>query len=134
MHDYRCRIDKVIDGDTVDVWIDLGFDVHLRKRVRLYGIDTPETRTRDAREKRFGLMARDRVRALLPAGSTPTYVSLQADGKYGRALGDFIIRGNKRTVVETLIHESLGVPYHGESRDVLKAKHEANFASFERSE
>ena len=58
MYEYRCRIDRVVDGDTVDVDIDLGFGVWLREeRVRMYGIDTPESRTRDLVEKRYGLAA-----------------------------------------------------------------------------
>ena len=59
MYEYRCRIDRVVDGDTVDVDIDLGFGVWLREeRVRMYGIDTPESRTRDLVEKRYGLAAK----------------------------------------------------------------------------
>ena len=62
MYEYRCKIVKIIDGDTVDVDIDLGFGVWLHKeRIRLYGIDTPESRTRDLEEKKYGLMAKELV-------------------------------------------------------------------------
>ena len=70
MYEYKCRIDRVIDGDTVDVDIDLGFGVWLRKeRVRMYGIDTPESRTRDLEEKKYGLAAKAFVLAFLPVDS-----------------------------------------------------------------
>ena len=70
MYEYRCKIVKVIDGDTVDVDIDLGFGVWLHKeRVRLYGIDTPESRTRDLEEKKYGLMDKKLVLTLMPIGS-----------------------------------------------------------------
>ena len=70
MYEYKCRIDRVIDGDTVDVDIDLGFGVWLLKeRVRMYGIDTPESRTRDLEEKKYGLAAKAFVLAFLPVDS-----------------------------------------------------------------
>ena len=73
MYEYSCTIDRVVDGDTVDVDIDLGFGVWLRKeRVRMYGIDTPESRTRDLVEKKYGLAAKDFVLSFLPVGSTQT--------------------------------------------------------------
>ena len=59
MHEYRCKIIKIVDGDTVDVDIDLGFDIWMKnERIRLLGIDTPESRTRDLEEKKFGLLAK----------------------------------------------------------------------------
>ncbi len=71
MYAYRCIVVKVIDGDTVDVDIDLGFGVWMKKqRIRLFGIDTPESRTRDLEEKKYGLMAKEMVLAHLPIGST----------------------------------------------------------------
>ena len=70
MHQYRCQILRVVDGDTVDIDIDLGFGVWMRKqRVRLYGVDTPESRTRDLEEKKFGMMAKKYVKGHLPVGS-----------------------------------------------------------------
>ena len=76
MYEYRCKIVKVIDGDTVDVDIDLGFGVWLHKeRVRLYGIDTPESRTRDLEEKKYGMMAKKLVLALMPIGSMQTLIT-----------------------------------------------------------
>ena len=90
---YRCRILRVIDGDTVDIDIDLGFGVWMhRERVRLYGIDTPESRTRDLEEKKFGLLAKAYVRDHLPVGSIQTLVTIKdGNGKFGRILGKFKI-------------------------------------------
>lgn len=85
LHNYRCTLVRVIDGDTIDVDIDLGFDVWLHKqRVRLYGIDTPESRTRNKAEKVLGLKAKDFLIKL--CGQELTLVSL-GKGKYGRILG-----------------------------------------------
>ena len=71
MYEYTCKVVKVIDGDTADVDIDLGFGVWMKKqRVRFYGVDTPESRTRDLEEKKYGLMAKEMVLAHLPIGST----------------------------------------------------------------
>ncbi len=82
---YNCTLDRVIDGDTIDVNIDLGFDVILSKqRVRLAGIDTPESRTRNLAEKALGLKAKDRLIEL--CGEKLQLLSL-GSGKYGRILG-----------------------------------------------
>jgi micrococcal nuclease len=82
---YNCTLDRVIDGDTIDVNIDLGFDVILSKqRVRLAGIDTPESRTRNLAEKALGLKAKDRLKEL--CGDKLQLLSL-GSGKYGRILG-----------------------------------------------
>ena len=73
MYEYKCKIVKIVDGDTVDVDIDLGFGLWIHKeRIRLHGIDTPESRTRDLEEKKLGLAAKDRVKELCPVGSTVT--------------------------------------------------------------
>ena len=93
MHEYRCKIVKVIDGDTVDVDIDLGFGIWMKKeRIRLYGIDTPESRTRDKEEKKYGLKSKDAVLSYLPVDSIQT-LRTQKDktGKFGRILGSFVI-------------------------------------------
>ena len=91
MFEYNCTIVKIVDGDTVDVDIDLGFGVWLKKqRIRLYGIDTPESRTRDLEEKKYGLVAKEFVMYHLPLGSTRTLTTVQdKTGKYGRILGKF---------------------------------------------
>ena len=95
MYEYRVEVLKVIDGDTVDVDIDLGFGVWLKnERVRLYGIDTPESRTRDLEEKKFGLAAKERLKKLLKDDVyLRTMVGRGGEdmkGKFGRILGDFV--------------------------------------------
>lgn len=131
MYQYRCKILKVIDGDTVDVDIDLGFGICLTdERVRIMGIDTPESRTRDLTEKAFGLASKNRLKELLPEDSyqvLKTEVSKNGEdmkGKFGRILGDFLI-GEKR-VTEYLIEEGHAVPYHGQSKDDVQEQHLIN--------
>ena len=76
MYEYRCKILRVVDGDTVDVDIDLGFGVWMHKeRIRLHGIDTPESRTRDLEEKKYGLIAKQKIKDFMPVGSTQTLVT-----------------------------------------------------------
>ena len=91
MFEYSCTIVRVVDGDTVDVDIDLGFGMWMKKqRIRFYGIDTPESRTRDLEEKKYGLIAKAFVEASLPVGSTRTLTTVKdKTGKYGRILGKF---------------------------------------------
>jgi len=86
MYIYSAKLDRVVDGDTIDVVIDLGFDVFIKKRVRLVGIDTPECRTRDLEEKARGLAAKDRVKAILKENIKFVLESTEL-GKYGRVLG-----------------------------------------------
>ena len=134
MYEYQCIIERVVDGDTVDVRVDAGFDIWTRQRVRLLGIDTPESRTRDLREKKFGNLATARVKELLPWGSTQRImITKQERGKYGRYLADFeFIRDVMGAMLPnslcvTLVVERLAVPYHGEAKDDIRAAHEANW-------
>ena len=105
MYEYNCKIDRVVDGDTVDVDIDLGFDVWmLKQRIRLYGVDTPESRTRDAEEKVFGNLAKNFVQVRLPVGSNQVLrTKLDGKGKFGRILGEFVIG---ETTLNSLLIES----------------------------
>lgn len=131
MYQYRCKILKVVDGDTVDVDIDLGFGMWMHKeRVRMMGIDTPESRTSDKVEKQFGLASKNRLQELLPLGSSQVLKTEidrngeDAKGKFGRILGDFLIEEKRAT--EILIEEGHAVPYHGQSKDDVHAQHMAN--------
>jgi len=129
MYEYKCKIVKVIDGDTVDVDIDLGFGVWLNdERVRIMGIDTPESRTRDAVEKKFGLAAKKRLKELLgPTAILKTQVSKSGEdlkGKFGRILGDFVV--GDRTVTEILIEEGHAVAYFGGSKEEIQEQHMRN--------
>lgn len=131
MYEYKCKILRVVDGDTVDVDIDLGFGVWLRKeRVRMMGIDTPESRTRDKEEKKFGLAAKDFVKSKMPVGSMQvlkTEIDKSGDdkkGKFGRILGDFLIEEDRLT--DIMVSEGHAVAYFGGSKEEIQIKHMAN--------
>lgn len=129
MNEYNVKVLKVVDGDTVDVDIELGFGVWLTdERVRIMGIDTPESRTSDKVEKVFGLAAKARLKELL---ADEAILITQDDkhgedmkGKFGRVLGDFRVGG--RTATEILIEEGHAVAYHGQSKDDVQEAHLAN--------
>ena len=130
MYEYRCKVTRVVDGDTVDVDIDLGFGVWLHKeRVRIYGIDTPESRTRYKEEKKYGLMAKDFVKQFVKGTNiilrTQKY---DAKGKFGRILGDIIVDGT--SLSDTMIKEHHAVPYYGQSKDEVQESHLANRTHF----
>ena len=130
MHEYKVKIIKVVDGDTVDVDIDLGFGIWLKKeRVRMMGIDTPESRTSDKVEKVFGLAAKNRLISLLGAEAIlQTQVSKKGEdmkGKFGRILGNFTsIDGEKCAAV--LVREGHAVYYTGGSKEETQAQHLEN--------
>ena len=90
MYTYEIKLDRVIDGDTIDAMIDLGFDISIKKRIRFMGINTPESRTRDLEEKARGLAAKDRVKCLLEGCKKIQLIS-HGVGKYGRCLGELHI-------------------------------------------
>ena len=126
LYEYRVKILRVVDGDTVDVDIDLGFGIWMHKeRIRLWGIDTPESRTSDPVEKVFGNYAKQYVKDQMPIGSMQT-MRTQKDkaGKYGRILGEFIIEGKR--LHETMVDKHIGVSYNGQSKDDVEAAHLAN--------
>ena len=129
MHEYKVKIIKVVDGDTVDVDIDLGFGIWLKKeRVRIMGIDTPESRTSDKVEKVFGLAAKDRLISLLGAEAilqTQVHKGEDMKGKFGRILGNFTsINGEKCAAV--LMREGHAVAYTGGNKDANQMKHLEN--------
>ena len=132
MYEYNCKIVRVVDGDTVDVDIDLGFGIWKKKeRIRLYGIDTPESRTSDKEEKIYGNYAKQVVQNWLPVGTTQT-LATQKDGagKYGRILGQFIVydinRGENMILNEWMVENYIGVKYHGQSKQDVEAEHLEN--------
>ena len=130
MYEYRVKILKVVDGDTVDVDIDLGFGVVLSdERVRIMGIDTPESRTRDKVEKKFGLASKARLKSLLgKTGILKTQINKKGEdmkGKFGRILGDFVVEDN-RMVTDILVEEGHAVAYFGGSKEEIQLKHLAN--------
>jgi micrococcal nuclease len=130
MYEYRIEIVRVIDGDTVDVNVDLGFGVWLKKeRVRLFGIDTPESRTRDKAEKVYGLKAKEYLKAALKKGQPVLRTHKDKTGKFGRILGELLYIDNEGTIFninQLLISEHHAVAYHGQSKDDIAAQHLVN--------
>lgn len=123
---YRGKLERVVDGDTIDALIDVGFDIWIKKRIRFSGIDTWESRTRDLEEKKKGLAAKDRVIDLLTkVSSKPGLFRIKSEGvgKYGRVLGQIYIMdkdGNQWDINETLINEGQAYTYHGGKKKAFK--------------
>ena len=132
MFEYKCKIIKVVDGDTADVDIDLGFGVWLKKqRIRFYGIDTPESRTRDLEEKKYGLAAKAFVKEYLLLGSTQTLITVKDGvGKYGRILGQFKVYNHEKDtwviLNNLMVEKHHAVVYHGQSKEDIAEGHLAN--------
>jgi micrococcal nuclease len=130
MYEYRCNVVKIIDGDTVDVDIDLGFGVWMRKqRIRMYGIDTPESRTRDLEEKKYGLAAKDFLTGLLDdEGGIVLKTHKDGKGKFGRILGELWRTTNHadQSINDYMIEKHHAVRYMGQSKDAIEEAHIAN--------
>ena len=129
-NEYDVKVVKVVDGDTVDVDINLGFGVWLSdERVRIMGIDTPESRTSDKVEDLFGEAAKARLKSLMEKDArlitTENKHGEDMKGKFGRILGDFRT-ADGRTVTEILIEEGHAVAYFGGSKEEITAKHMVN--------
>ena len=124
---YKGKLERVVDGDTIDALIDVGFDVWLKKRIRYKGIDTWESRTRNLEEKKLGLAAKARNKELLEqVSSKPGYFRLKSYGvgKYGRVLADLFImdsNGVQININETLIQEGHAYTYEGGKKKVFSA-------------
>ena len=122
---YRAKLDRGVDGDTVDALIDVGFDIWFKKRIRFKGVDTWESRTRNLEEKKKGLAAKARTKELLEeVSSKPGYFRLKSYGlgKYGRVLGEiFILDKNKNTICinNQLISEGHAYIYDGGKKKVF---------------
>jgi micrococcal nuclease len=129
MYQYKCKIIKVLDGDTVDIDLDLGFKIILaNQRVRMAGVDTPESRTTIAEEKVRGLLSKKKLAEKLPIGSWQIIETQKPDSnddKFGRILGVFVLEDGTR-VNDWLIQNNYAVPYKGENKDLTQAEHQAN--------
>lgn len=129
MYQYKCKIVKVIDGDTVDIDIDLGFNVILsNQRVRLNGLDAPESRTTNPEEKPRGLLSKKKVEEKLAVGDwvkINTTKSDNNDDKFGRTLGEFIL-DDGTNVNNWLIEHNYAVAYSGQNKDLVQEAHQAN--------
>jgi micrococcal nuclease len=122
---YRGKLERVVDGDTIDALIDVGFDIWVKKRIRYKGIDTWESRTRNLDEKKKGLAAKARNKELLEkVSSKPGYFRLKSYGvgKYGRVLGEIFIQdteGNQFSINSKLINEGHAYVYEGGKKKVF---------------
>ncbi len=117
MYEYNARLERVVDGDTIDALVDLGFDTWKKVRVRFLGINAPESRTRDLEEKKLGLAAKDRVKEILEENGNKFILKSHGVGKYGRCLGEIFVETLGETSLQkTLINEGHGVEYYGGKR------------------
>ena len=126
MYEYGCKVTRVVDGDTIDVDLDLGFDIIYKCRVRLYGIDTPESRTRDKDEKVRGKLA---AKFLQDAISNGKNVILQTQlkdskGKFGRVLASVVVDGIN--INQRMVTNHLAVRYEGQSKKDIQLEHLKN--------
>jgi micrococcal nuclease len=126
MYTYNVNVTRVVDGDTVDVDIDLGFGmIYKKQRVRMMGIDTPESRTRDLEEKFYGKESKKFLETLLL--EAPVTLVSHEKGKFGRILGELFIYGNMdRSVNQMMIDNFHAVPYYGDSKDLTEEHHLSN--------
>ena len=119
---YSCRLDRVIDGDTCDALIDLGFDTYVKKRIRFYGVDTWESRTRNLEEKKKGLAAKEYVKDLLENSDEGKFLlKSHGVGKYGRVLGELFVKGHDTSVNELLKENGHACAYYGGKKKVFRS-------------
>ena len=124
---YRvAEITKIVDGDTIDVIIDLGFDIMYKSRVRLFGIDTPESRTRNKEEKVRGLLSKNFLKEHLKASKKIIIKTHKGEetGKFGRILGEIFIDGIN--INQKMCDEGYAVAYYGQNKELVESAHEAN--------
>jgi len=125
---YNASVVRIVDGDTIRLDIDLGFDIVLRNQsVRLYKVDTPECRTRDLKEKAAGLLAKEVVQNLIAIGERVFIrTKLDTKGKFGRLLGTIVTTDNIN-INEHLIDNNYAVEYYGQSKTEVQSKHDENY-------
>ena len=124
MYEYKCKLVKVVDGDTIDVDIDLGFGVWMRNQ-RIRSIDTPESRTSDKVEKVYGNAAKDFLVKWTNAGDLTLKTFKDGKGKFGRILGE-IWFGGEYNINQILVDNHHAVRYHGQSKDEIEEEHILN--------
>lgn len=125
MYEYKCYVSRIIDGDSLEASIDLGFGIMFNSKVRLYGIDTPESRTRDEDEKVRGLLAKQYLESKInSAKQVIIQTEKDAKGKFGRVLGKLF--ADKININQSMIDNHLAVEYFGQSKEELEAGHMAN--------
>jgi micrococcal nuclease len=129
MYIYRCKINKVVDGDTVEIDLDLGFNIILaNQKVRMAGIDTPESRTANEEEKKRGMISKKKLAEKLPVGSWQKIQTMKSDSnddKFGRILGVFIMEDGL-SLNQWLIDNNYAVLYQGENKQLVQEMHQYN--------
>ena len=119
-YEYVAKLVRVVDGDTADAMIDLGFDTWVKKRIRFYGVDAWESRTRNKEEKVKGLAAKSFVKDLLENSDEGKFsIISHGVGKYGRVLGELFVKGHEQSVNELLKENGHAYEYHGEKKKVF---------------
>ena len=119
-HNYSAKVLRVVDGDTADAMIDLGFDTWVKKRIRFYGVDTWESRTRNKEEKVKGLAAKAYVKDLLENSDEGKFVlKSYGVGKYGRVLADLFVKGNDKSINQLLLENGHAYEYEGGKKKVF---------------
>jgi|TARA_E500000178_G_C17019023_1_gene754510 micrococcal nuclease len=126
MYEYSCTVERIVDGDTIDVTLDLGFSVSYSSRVRLYGIDTPESRTRNKDEKARGKLASAFLsKAIEIADQVVIRTELKdSRGKFGRVLGTVVCDGED--INQGMVEGGFAVKYYGQSKKDVEAEHLIN--------
>ncbi len=116
MFEYNATVVKVVDGDTIDAMVDLGFGTWKKVRIRMHGINAPESRTRDLEEKKKGLAAKARLVEMLKENKNQFILVSHGVGKFGRCLGEIYIKGHNTSLNKQLISEGHGTEYFGGKR------------------
>ena len=119
-HGYSAKLDRVVDGDTADAMIDLGFDTWVKKRIRFMGVDTWESRTRDLDEKKLGLAAKAYTKDMLENSDEGKFSLIShGTGKYGRVLGEIYVKGHEKSLNELLKENGHAYEYDGGKKKVF---------------
>jgi len=119
LYAYKAQLVRVVDGDTVDAMIDLGFDVWVKRRIRFMGVDTWECRTRNKEEKKKGLLAKAYTKDMLEADKGIFTLKSHGVGKYGRVLGELFIKGHRDSLNDLLKIHGHAYEYHGGKKKVF---------------
>jgi len=122
MYEYKINVLRIVDGDTLDALIDIGFSVHKKLRIRLMGIDTPESRTRDLEEKKRGLASKARLKEMLKKSKGKITLKSHGVGKFGRCLGELFVPEFDCSVNQQMINEGFAYEYFGGNKEVARAK------------
>ena len=119
-YEYKAILDRVVDGDTCDAMIDLGFNTWVKKRIRFMGVDCWESRTRDLDEKKKGLAAKEFTKKLLEYSDEGKFaLRSHGVGKYGRVLGELFVKGNEQSVNQLLLENGHAYEYEGGKKKVF---------------